>query len=439
MAKRTVAMLLMVVLLIGTLPIITFANLYDSPDSITIVATREVTNPDTELSIAEEADEFHHVTRADELAKKLAVVLESCSFVEFADTFSGLRGSVEEVSYALSQRFDDVNTDTIVPLIPLIQLDALYSLYSRGVDNADAWVYYTTIDLTPYGDLWVKMDFNTGGEYYYAIVDEQLVQIEVSFTPNDMETSALRQALLAPHTVANIMECSHVDIMSFAPLSTQAVRIPDSSLRNAPYRSIGVVHGRFPNMPSGRDIGSAFIISRRLALTSGHVAHFPQHGGRLSNITLMFGRSAAGGPLTGSGSAIVAWVDSRWVLNQEFQFDQAILQFNDNLFPNAGMISLSHSVAVGNSVRVVGYTNRNGANPRWFMYRANGSVTRFVGNRFNFSPFTYYGMSGGPILNTANSAVGIMQSGYNFPGGSSYAVRISQPLINQINILNSSF
>lgn len=436
MAKKTVAMLLAVILLVGTLPITTFANLYDSPDSVAIVATREVTCPDTERIIVEEADEFQHVTMADELAKKVAVALESCSFIEFADTFSGFRGCVEEVSYALSQRFDDANADTIVPLIPLIQLDALYSLYSRGVDNADAWVYYTTIDLTPYGDLWVKMDFDTGGEYYYAIVDEQLVQIEVSFTPNDMETSALRQALLAPHTIANTIEWSHVDIMSFAPLSTQAVRIPDSSLRNAPYRSIGVVNGRFPNDRSPLDTGSAFIISRRLALTAGHIVHYPLHGGRISNITLMFGRSVTGSPLTGIGSSIVAWVDSRWVLNQADQFDQAILQFNDNLFPNAGMLSLTQSVAVGNSIRAVGYTDRNGANSRMLMYRANGSVTRFNGNEFNFSARCYRGMSGGPVLGTSNLVVGIITGGYNVPGGSTYAVRISQPLINQINILN---
>ena len=119
----------------------------------------------TYASLSAEGWEFHMIDSFVELNE----MVSDSSFANFVDTFSGLAGSFGELvefSGMMTDSRAEFADETASYARMLIQLEALYTLYTSGVRNADRWIEDTTIDLSGYEDVWVRVNFETGEESY---------------------------------------------------------------------------------------------------------------------------------------------------------------------------------------------------------------------------------------------------------------------------------
>jgi V8-like Glu-specific endopeptidase len=328
-----------------------------------------------------------------------------------------------------------------------IQIDALYSLFTQGVRNADAWIEETTIDLTPYGQLWVRFDVETGGQYNYSFVDGEFVPVEVGFEPNPSEVSALRQALLAPHTMrVDTLYVAQDTPVSITPFIWPSPVQPVFNTNQAPFRSVGSLVGIRPGSvefgDDPRHVGTAFMVTPRHALSAAHVFYgYTRVNNNDVRTRLTDARLFIGGT-TGDDSfndhrVRSYWIDSRWVYNFQPDADIAMLTFTRSL--NRGWLevtpwywSMPQAVNLIGFVHFYGVESHNAsmyqsAGPLWYRRPGTSSVLHILQS--------YSGMSGGPVLDTSNTVVGIHVAGYPGVGPQLYArmVMITHDLMNIIH------
>jgi len=370
------------------------------------------------------------------LDSSLIDALSTTSFADFVNTFSDLQGSVGDVvgfsnvsSFALDEPM--MLSHSMVDMF--IQLEALYTLYDRGITSADMWVSDTTIDLSPYGDLWVSVCFETGNMNYYSPLEGDLIPVDIGFVPNDMETKEIRQALLAPWTVEHDARYLVRGLITPEPFNVPLV--PDSQLRTNPFRSIARLSITWRT--GAVDSGTAFLTSDRTAVTAAHVIFSASRGGtkQRGTITVAHNPNGSSHYPTRNISAI-GWVDARWVQNQSHVGDQAIIVFEPNSFPTAPPLRLTIPTNIqGIGVSVTGYTRRNNTVSH-SMHRWTGVVLNTENGLIRANYVRYSGMSGSPVMRLANTTdvIGI-HSGY-FPGGDARIVPVTTSLQNMLHTVN---
>ena len=376
---------------------------------------------------------------------ELDIALSDQSFAQFVGTFSGLEGSFYEiVEFAgmMANSRADFGEATRMYTNALIQLEALYTLHLSGVRNADGWIEDTTIDLSPYGNFWIKIDFETGNEYNYSVIDGELVQIEVGFIPNDAETTELRQKLLAPHTIANVRaQYTHGQ----ANMSMSHTPIPNivQNVTLHPFGSVALLRTTFGDIPQPF-YGTAFLVSpfpgatsTRFAVTAGHNIRHPHPliwNDYNRNPYIILARNQYGGN-QGARHTHAVWVDPGWWQNRDIAHDQAILQWSSP-FTDVTPLLLRIPPAV-ESFRIVGYASRyNLGIPVVWPYSVMISMTARNYGGIGLSNTFYYtqadfdtsGISGGPVMNLSNQLYGIHV-------GPGRGVRMNQPLITMITFL----
>jgi|GEM_PF-2473183 len=310
----------------------------------------------------------------------LDAIASDFSFANFVGTFSGLDGcfaEFAEFSSAMADRRAEFHEVSTVYANMLIQLEALHTLFTNGVRNADRWVADTTIDLSAYENLWVKVDFETGNEYFQVATESGFLDVEVSFTLKPPETRALRQALMVPNTIWRD-NCVRADLYQ------------DISPMSAPFNSIGqITHELAPGN------GTGFLVNSRIAATNAHVIH--QNGITARNI-LFF-------PAIGSRQARMAWIDSEWMVNSSrWDRDQAFIVWNQAYSGNPTIFSLRQTTPSPDEVVTTsGFPDRR---PATNTGRINiGSVTS---TSFTVNPVTFSdgGMSGAPVRRELDIAMG---------------------------------
>ena len=303
---------------------------------------------------------------ASQLLDSLDGALSDQLFADFVGTFSGLSGSFDE--FAADSSRAGSREELVMYSEMLIQLEALHTLHTMGIRNANRWIADTYIDLSAYGELWLKIDFETGNEYNYSVVNGEFVQVEVGFTPNPPEVSALRQALLAPHTIWGGDVDTYVDNQAIAPMSIH-------------HSSVGRIQPNFSPGP-----GTGFLVHNRVAATAGHVVN--SNGVNATSITFTLP--------AGTRTASIGWVDASWVQNQDNHRDQAFIIWNQ-AYTNPTLFVL-RMVAPGPEelVMVLGFPSHTGP-----LQLRSGNVDphRIFAESFDVNPVSFSdgGMSGGPV------------------------------------------
>jgi V8-like Glu-specific endopeptidase len=332
-------------------------------------------------------------------------------FADFIATFSGLRVPYEAVVGAALAFDAELGTPFLGGELA-VQLSNLYDLYAMGVRNADQWIEDTTVDISSYGDFWVKFDSATGGSYHYVFINGSPLPIEVGFVPSTMETRAVRQGLLAPHTIVDSSDES-----SLLRLSTARERLTSAAVRSAPNRSVGFLQAEVSGSVRR---GTAFVIASNLLGTAAHNLLHPYQGFVANSARFRLARDTTGGYLYSADvDSLSFWIHPQWVYNQRPSHDKAIVELDvhigaEFIIPIASPSAISH---IGMQVRTVGYFGGV------FMYGSNGVISAI------YLPYGTYGyagylthtaqggggMSGGPVMLNIGSeswiVIGIISMG----------------------------
>ena len=381
------------------------------------------------------------------------------SFIDFVGTFSGLEGSLSQIVelFEAATSFSEFNESVIINPNVVVQLDALQNLYFQGVRNADEWLEETTIDLSPYGDFWVFINYETGNEYNYAIVDGKFIQIEVGFTPNCMEILALRQALLSAYTITNFSSLQTEEIYSEIQVDQQVMPFIDANhnltvifSRPAPFNSIGRLFTTFYVRNSGEETftGTAFLVHSNVAVTAGHNLFNPGITNGASGHVRRMNLNLSGRSVTAGG----AWVHPEWIRNANINTnqgsDQAVIVFANNAFPGIPFLQLRPTTSLAglpNRLQHAGYPVRYGDGT---LHSFNGLIATATGNRNTFEqpmPGAFMtramgarGISGGPAFYPGTNRVyGIMVAvaqGHPRNAPASFS-RITQNFVSVVNTI----
>ena len=365
--------------------------------------------------------------------------LPESSFADFVGTFSGLRGTFDEFLEFHNEVYESrgavgLTEELFVNATVAVQLEALYTLYLKNIENADEWIEYTTVDLSPYGEFWYVFDLVTGNEYTVALRDDGFERIEVGFEMPSMEIRAIRQALLSPHTIVSDIPL----IERNAPPGGTGTIMPvsDGSLGLAPYRSVANAVMRFPNgylMQSTAFLVANGNYAQSVAVMSGHGVFNMAHGGRATG-SISVAQTVNGHALGGTHIPTQYWVDSYWMVWSMDSRDQAVLVFPRGTFGNRAYLQLNPNPLPANrSIYTIGYTVRD----HLITLRLHGSMGVIYSDQQTTIWFTapaFGGMSGGPVLNNNGQVIGINLAGTQWRGG---AVRVSVNLVATVNNLRA--
>jgi hypothetical protein len=170
------------------------------------------------LPMAHEEVVFHHNKVADvavneNVELRNPVILENTIKVneELFESFN---------KFVVEQRFAKVCDKLYIDADILgVQFEALRTLDSMGVRNVSAWLDELGSNIEgpcssiPNANYMIRFNFETGKMFrYYVTEDGNMIYVGQVRYRLDAETRALRQALVAPHTMLKRKQCGYAAI-----------------------------------------------------------------------------------------------------------------------------------------------------------------------------------------------------------------------------------
>lgn len=198
----------------------------------------------------------------------------------------------------------------------------------------------------------------------------------------------------------------------------------------------------FPNRVTCRiycsgGIGSGFLVGPNLLLTAAHCVINPKNNSIFTGWVCDPGYNYGAYEGNSCGWSQI-YYSSEWISNHSNEYDWCLCVLEENLGSNLGYFGCqaygTNSELNNVSVRAFGYPEFDNQ----YQYYTEGTTSNAHTNYFNCSAQVVDGMSGGPIVRTSdNYAIGLVKGVYELNSSNTYAVRITQSIIDLIRSLRT--
>lgn len=183
-----------------------------------------------------------------------------------------------------------------------------------------------------------------------------------------------------------------------------------------PYSAICYFEVKYENGDTG--YGTAFMISKNIALTAGHLLYDHEYGWA-EECKITPGKNGYGiwnNPY-GTDADLTITASANWVNEGAPTYDWGIIETSTNIGEQTGWLGVgwSESSFVGTSVTISGYPHSNEDNNyQYYQYKMSGTITISTALLlYTDNISTSDGQSGSPIFTSDYTACGIYAAGYS--------------------------